>query len=219
MKNEVNNSERTIEEVIKEYDELVQKSNGIDPSWKDEEVNALMDRISELEKEYDQTVINFEMEIFQGYTCMGCAVVNDLEVEVAFSLEELSKMRYLVSQLDEELYSEGIMPVLRDSAPELYERMLSAVRNAIFDFYVEDGISQGFIEFDEDELRQNFLKDYGLDDEDFDEDLYYEWYDEEMARIRCSGLSWIRARYSLDDHVSMEELPEYTVDIPTFLYV
>lgn len=167
----------------------------------------------------NEEVITFEMEIFPGYTCMGCAVVNDLEVEVAFSLEELSKMRYLVSQLDEELYSEGIMPVLRDSAPELYERMLSAVRNAIFDFYVEDGISQGFIEFDEDELRQNFLKDYGLDDEDFDEDLYYEWYDEEMARIRCSGLSWIRARYSLDDQVSMEELPEYTVDIPTFLYV
>ena len=214
MKNEVNNSERTIEEVIKEYDLLVQKSKGIDPSWKDEEVNALMDRIGELEKEYDQTGISFEMEIFQGYTCMGCAVVNDLEVEVVFSLEELSKMRYLVSQLDEELYSEGIMPVLRDGAPELYERMLSAVRDAIFDFLVEDGISQGFIEFEEEELRRNFLKDYGLDDEDFDEDLYYEWYDEEMARIRCSGLRWIRARYPVDDQVSMEELPEYTVDIP-----
>ena len=214
MKNEVNNSERTIEEVIKEYDLLVQKSKGIDPSWKDEEVNALMDRINELEKEYDQTGISFEMEIFQGYTCMGCAVVNDLEVEVAFSLEELNKMRYLVSQLDEDLYSEGIMPVLRDGAPELYERMLSAVRDAIFDFLVEDGISQGFIEFEEEELRRNFLKDYGLDDEDFDEDLYYEWYDEEMARIRCSGLRWIRARYPVDDQVSMEELPEYTVDIP-----
>ena len=157
MKNETNNNERTIEEVIKEYDELVQKSNGIDPSWKDEEVNALMDRISELEKEYDQTGISFEMEIFQGYTCMGCAVVNDLEVEVEFSLEELSKMRYLVSQLDEELYSEGIMPVLRDGAPELYERMLSKVRNTIFD--------------------------------------------------------------SVDDQVSMEELPDYTVDIPMLLYV
>ncbi len=154
MKNEVNNSERTIEEVIKEYDELVQKSKGIDPSWKDEEVNALMDRINELEKEYDQTAISFEMEIFQGYTCIGCAVVNDLEVEVEFSLEELSKMRYLVSQLDEDLYSEGIMPVLRDGAPELYERMMSAVRKGI------------------------------------------------------------RSPYSVDDQVSMEELPEYTVDIP-----
>ena len=210
MKNETTN----IAEVIKEYDELVEKSKGIDPSWKDEEVNALTRRISELEKEYDQTAINFEMEIFQGYTCMGCAVVNYLEVDVEFSLEELSKMRYLVSQLDEDLYSEGIMPVLRNGAPELYERMQSAVGSAIFNFFVEDGISQGFIEFDEDELRQNFLKDYNLDDEDFDENLYYEWYDEEMARIRCSGLRWIRARYSVDDQVSMEEKPDYTVDIP-----
>ena len=214
MKNEANNSVCNIGEVIKEYDELVEKSKGIDPSWKAEEVNALMDRIRELEKEYDQTVISFKMEIFQGYTCMGCAVVNDLEVEVDFSLEEMSKMRYLVSRLDDELYSEGIMPVLRDDAPELYERMLSAVRNAIFDFYVEDGISNGYIEFDEDELRQNFLKDYGLDDEDFDEDLYYDWYDEEISRISCSGLRWIRSRYSVDDQVSMEELPNYTVNIP-----
>lgn len=213
MKKEKNNSVRNIEEVIKEYDELVEKSKGIDPSWKDEEVNALMDRISEVEKAYDQTVISFEMEIFQGYTCMGCAVVNDLEVEVGFSLEELSKMRYLVSQLDE-VYSEGIMPVLRDGAPELYERMVSAVRNAIFDFYVEDGISQGYIEFEEDELRRNFLKDYSLNDEDFDEDLYYDWHKEEMARISCSGLRWIRSRYSVDNQVSMEELPDYTVDIP-----
>lgn len=214
MKNEANNSKHTMEEVIKEYDELVQKFKGIDPSWKDEEVNALTRRISELEMEYDQTAINFEMEIFQGYTCTGCAVVNDLEVEVKFSLEELSDIRYLVSRLDEEQYSEGIMPVLRNGAPELYERMQSAVGSAIFNFFVEDGISQGFIEFDEDELRQNFLKDYNLDDEDFDENLYYEWYDEEMARIRCSGLRWIRARYSVDDQVSMEEKPDYTVDIP-----
>ena len=213
MKNETNKSVCNIEEVIKEYDELVLKSKGIAPSWKDEEVNALMGRIDEMEKEYDQTVISFEMEIFQGYTCIGCAVVNDLDVEVEFSLEELSKMRYLVAQMDEN-YSEGIMPVLRDGAPELYERMLSAVRNAIFDFYVEDGINRGYIEYDEDELRRNFLKDYGLDDEDFDEDLYYEWYDEEMDRIRCSGLRWIRSRYSVDDQVSMEELPDYTVDIP-----
>ena len=101
-----------------------------------------MGRIRELEKTYDQTVISFEMEIFQGYTCMGCAVVNDLEVEEVFTPEELSKMRYLVSQLDEELYSEGIMPVLRDGAPELYERMLNKVRKEIRARYpVDDQVS------------------------------------------------------------------------------
>ena len=35
-----------------------------------------------------------------------------------------------------------------------------------------------------------------------------------MAHIRCSGLRWIHARYSVDDQISMEELPDYTVDIP-----
>lgn len=211
MKNETNN----MREVIKEYDELVEKAKGIDPSWKDEDVNALTSRIEELKKEYDQTVITFEMEIFQGYTCIGCAVVNDLEVEMDFTLEELSKICYLVAQLDEDYdYSKGIMPVLQDGAPELYERMLSAVRDTIFDFYVEDGIRNGYIEYDEDELRRNFLKDYGLNEEEYDKDLYYEWYGEEMARISCSGLRWIRSRYSVDDHVSLDDLPEYTVDIP-----
>lgn len=209
MKNETNN----MREVIKEYDELVEKAKGIDPSWKDEDVNALTSRIEKLKKEYDHTVITFEMEIFQGYTCIGCAVVNDLEVEVEFSLEELSKIRYLVSQLDED-YSKSMMSVLQDGAPELYERMLDAVRDAIFEFYVQEGISNGYIEYDEDELRKNFLKDYGLDEKDYDKDLYYEWYGEEMARISCSGLRWIRSRYSVDDQVSLEDLPEYTVDIP-----
>ena len=31
---------------------------------------------------------------------------------------------YLVSQLDEELYSEGIMPVLRDGAPDLWRKAM-----------------------------------------------------------------------------------------------
>jgi hypothetical protein len=79
---------------------------------------------------------------------------------------------------------------------------------------VQEGISNGYIEYDEDELRRNFLKDYGLNEEEYDKDLYYEWYGEEMARISCSGLRWIRSRYSVDDHVSLDDLPEYTVDIP-----
>lgn len=55
--------------------------------------------------------------------------------------------------------------------------------------------------------------DYNLTEEDFDEDLYNDWYDEEMARIRCSGLRWIRSRYSIDDQVTMDA-PNYTVEIP-----
>ena len=155
------------------------------------------------------------MELFQGYTCMGCAVVNDLALEVEFTDEEIAQMKQLVSNLDETLYSEGIMPVLKDGAPELYDRMESAVHKEIFDFLVRNGIRQGYIEFEDDELRANFRKDFGIgDDEEIDEDSYYEWYDEEMDRIRCSSLIWIRARYSVDDQVNKDVIPNYTVDIP-----
>ena len=160
--------------------------------------------------------IQFDMELFQGYTCIGCAVINDLEIEVEFTDDEIAQMKQLVSKIDETDYSKGIMPVLCEGAPALYDRLDKAARSEIFDFYVRDGISQGYIEFEDDELQANFRKDFGIgDDEEIDDDEYYEWYDEEMDRIRCSGLSWIRSRYSVDDQVSMEEEPDYTVDIPS----
>lgn len=158
--------------------------------------------------------IQFDMELFQGYTCIGCAVINDLAFAAEFTEDEIAQMKQLVSKIDETDYSKGIMPVLSEGAPALYERMNEAARSEIFDFYVRDGIRQGYIEFEDDELRANFRKDYGITDDEPYEDEYYEWYDEEMNRIRCSGLKWIRSRYSVDDQVSMEETPDYTVDIP-----
>ena len=162
----------------------------------------------------DKQTIHFDMSLFQGYTCMGCAVINDLAFEVEFTDDEIAQMKLLVSQIEDENYSQGIMPVLQEGAPELYDRVKIDALKEIFDFYVEDGIHQGYIEFDDDELRRNFLKDYGLTEEDYDENLYYDWYDEEMARIRCSSLRWIRSRYSVDNQVSMDHTPDYTVDIP-----
>ena len=158
--------------------------------------------------------IQFDMELFQGYTCIGCAVINDLSFEVEFTDDEIAQMKQLVSKIDETEYSQGIIPVLCESAPALYERMNEAARSEIFDFYVRDGIRQGYIEFEDDELQANFRKDYGITDDEPHDDEYYDWYDEEMDRIRCSGLKWIRSRYSVDDQVSMEEYPDYTVDIP-----
>ena len=163
----------------------------------------------------NKQTIQFDMELFQGYTCIGCAVINDLAFEVEFTDDEIAQMKQLVSRLDETLYSDGIMPVLKDAAPDLYDRMERAARNEIFDFLVSDGIRQGYIEFDDDELRDNFRKDFEIgDDEEIDDDSFYNWYDEEMDRIRCSGLAWIRSRYSVDDQVNMDITPDYTVDIP-----
>ena len=46
--------------------------------------------------------IQFDMELFQGYTCIGCAVVNDLSLDVEFTDDEIDQMKQLVSQLDED---------------------------------------------------------------------------------------------------------------------
>jgi len=163
----------------------------------------------------NKQTIKFEMEIFRGYTCIGCAVVNDLELEVEFTDDEIQKMKQLVADLDED-YSPGMMPMLKDGAPDLYERMEDAARDAIFDFFVEDGIRQDYIEFDKDELRANYRKDFGIgDDEEIEEHDYSDWVYDEMQRVRCSSLKWIRARYSVDDHVDLDPIPEYTVDIPS----
>ena len=46
-------------EIVREYDELQQKLNGLDPSWSDEEVKAASERLYELENNYDWFNVEF----------------------------------------------------------------------------------------------------------------------------------------------------------------
>ena len=46
-------------EIVREYDELQQKLNGLDPSWSDEEVKAASERLYELENNYDLFNVEF----------------------------------------------------------------------------------------------------------------------------------------------------------------
>lgn len=97
----------------------------------------------------NKQTVQFDIEYFQGVTCIGCAMIEDLTIEVEFTDDEIAQMRQLVSQLEEYLYSDGLMPVLKDAAPELHKRIDSAARSAIFDFIIEDGIRQGYIKADD----------------------------------------------------------------------
>lgn len=63
--------------------------------------------------ENNKQTIHFDFELFQGYTCIGCAVINDLAMEVEFTDDEVAMMKQLVSQIDETDYSKGIMPCSR----------------------------------------------------------------------------------------------------------
>ena len=70
-----------------------------------------------------------------------------------------------------------------------------------------------------DQCRRDCVFSYELDkiadDEEIDEHDYSDWEYDEMQRVRCSSLKWVRARYSVDDHVDLAPMPEYTVDIPS----
>ena len=179
-------------------------------------------------------LLTFDIEYFQGTTCVGCAMIADLVISVTFANQQIELMRQLVSQVDEELYCEGILPVLKDSAPELYVKIDDAARSAIFDFLVINGIRQGYIELDEYELQRNFAHDvkngtfefFDGDllecdepptEEELNEKKYNAWYEEEMSRVHSKSLSWIRSRYSVDNQVEMPEDLIFTCDIPVEL--
>ena len=59
MKEEQKNLPKATAEIVREYDELQQKLNGLDPSWSDEEVNAISARLTELENNYDWFNVEF----------------------------------------------------------------------------------------------------------------------------------------------------------------
>lgn len=59
MKKEEKKLPKATVEIVKEYDELQQKLNGLDPSWSDEEVNATSNRMYELENNYDWFNVEF----------------------------------------------------------------------------------------------------------------------------------------------------------------
>lgn len=115
----------------------------------------------------NKQAIHFDIEYFQGITCISCTMTEDLAIEVEFTNDEIAQMRQLISQLDEALYSQGLMPVLKDAVPELHERIDSAARSAIFDLLVEDGIRQGYIDADddspEDQVMMEDNPDYTVD--------------------------------------------------------
>ena len=176
----------------------------------------------------NKQTIYFDMFYNQGHTCIGCAMIEDLEIEVDFTDSEIDLMRKLVSKVDEVLYCDGIMPILKDDAPELYNRIDEAARSEIYEFLVIDGIRQGYIELDEEELRRNFENDikegtfefipsdyYDLDEHPSEEELkereYEVWLEREMRNM---SIDYIRSRYSIDGLVCMENDPDYTVDIP-----
>ena len=182
----------------------------------------------------NKQTIHLDIEYFRGSSIVGCSMISDLAIELEFTKQQIEFMRQLVGQVNEELYSEGIMPVLKDAAPILYAKIDKAARSAIFDFLVISGIRQGDIVPDENECLFNYASDvkngtyeffdcdlYESDEPPTEEEIqemkYNAWHDQEMSRFQSESLEWIRSRYNVDDKIEIPKELIYICDIPVDL--
>ena len=164
--------------------------------------------------------VHFDIEYY-GFTTMT------LSIEVEFTPDEIALMRKLVSQLDKSLYNEGILLVLQDPAPDLYNRIEAAARSEIFDHLVLEAIHNNEIEFDNSDLEFNFesdvkscrfifdLEDFTvfsehLDPEELKAREFDTWYEEEMNK----SLKYLRSRYPIDEQVEIPRESIYICHIP-----
>ena len=172
----------------------------------------------------------FDIELFQGYMCPGIPVTEDLTFEVELSDDEVAKIRQLVKDYTGDKGA-GLMPILLNDAPELHERLSKAAFQAIYDFYIVDGLCNDYFMFDEADQRRNFKHD--LESGEFDPEEYIEdseWYDEvptdedelfslweewERDQFRSCDAAWALARYpDLPDGMELEDDQDYICFIP-----
>ena len=71
----------------------------------------------------------------------------DVEVEseeVDLSDQEIAQIKQLVKQSPSERH--GLMPILEDGAPELYDKLWDAIEQPLRDTVLEDGRKNGFVD-------------------------------------------------------------------------
>ena len=172
----------------------------------------------------NKQTVHFDIEYY-GFTPM-----TDLSIEVGFTPDEIELMRKLVSQLDRSLYNEGILFVLQDAAPDLYNRIVVAARSEIYNHLVLEAFRNNEIEFNDSDLQFNFENDVKsgrfefesydftefsehLDPEELKAREFDTWYEEEMKK----SLKYLRSRYPIDEQVEMPTVMTYICKIPADL--
>lgn len=165
--------------------------------------------------------ISFDIELFEGYTCQGCAMIENLCAEVEFTDEEVAKIRQLVKDYDGDKGA-GIMPVLEDDAPELHERLAKAIYKEIYEYYVIKGINHDYFELEEEHRKAIFKHDLESGEfvpEEFlpdsfwydelptdEEEMFYLWSEWERKACREHDAEWILTRYpEIENQLNVDE--------------
>ena len=158
------------------------------------------------------------------------STITNLTVGVEFTFDEIALMRKLVSEVDKSLYNEGLLLILQDAAPDLYNRIEVAARSELFEHLVFEAFHNNEIEFSDSKLRFNFERDIksgrfifdSYDFTEFSEHLDPEelkarefdiWYEEEMNK----DLNYLRSRYPIDEQVEMPSGLIFICEIPEML--
>ena len=71
----------------------------------------------------------------------------DIELEsekVELNDQEIMLIKHLVNQSPSKRY--GLMPILEDGAPEIYEKIWKAIEEPLYKTVVDDGRKNGFID-------------------------------------------------------------------------
>lgn len=169
------------------------------------------------------------LEIAEGADCMGMMIDDGLTIDVDFTDDEVETIRQLVN-VAEAGEEDDLMPILEDDAPDLYQRIDKAARSAMFDYFLMQATQEYDIEFDEEEQRENFLKDlesglfvpddfieesdnYSEVPED-EEELFDLWSEWEHNKFAEEDAAWIRSRYTIDEDCIDVSGDEYICYIP-----
>lgn len=174
----------------------------------------------------------FFFEVLEGCDCMGVPYDEECDCEMELTDAEVGQIKQLIANYNGDLKL-GLMPIIKDAMPELYQRIDEEARKAMTLFFwlgvVHSGSDGIDTNYDEELFRANYQRDVESGDfvpsEDFepededeydeDEDMeYIEWYERERDRMTYEDADWFRERYNEDFSGVDVSYDEYICYIP-----
>lgn len=175
--------------------------------------------------------VRLDIEYCEGIACFGVPIPQEKTIHVTTELtpEECAQIRMNLAQ-NPSKKEEGIMPMLREKLPDLYQKIDEVARTAIcHDLLVRDA-STGDLMLDEEEqiahfkeecISGDFHPEDALEESIFfdevpesEEELFYLWQEYERRRIAQKGFDWLLGRYTLSEEDLIPDHYSYFCEAP-----
>lgn len=137
------------------------------------------------------------------------AVCEPLVAEIELSDDEVKRIKTLVKAYQGDAEKCGLLPILEEGDTALYEKVDEAVYGVVYDFFVLNGLRNGYFDLDS-QMEANYQRDKEngiVDDYDF-------WYSFERQKMQ-QDLGYFFSRYDIEGQLEMGD-EEYYCKIPEF---